>query len=72
MGSLNLSDIINSLIMRNFLLYSNEYDCPFQSVVISKNFNKEGSRNKALLYSNEWAWLSCNHAHIFKDADTII
>ena len=38
------------------------------AVVISKYFNKGGS-----MYVIKWAWLSYNHAHLFKDAaDTIV
>ena len=38
----------------------------YTPVVISKNFNKGGSRCN---HAHIWAWPSCDHAHIFKDAD---
>ena len=40
-----------------------------ESVVISKNFNKEGSRHN---HAMVWVWPSYNHAHIFKDGNIII
>ena len=38
-------------------------------MVISKHSNKGGSRHN---HAIDWVWPSYNHAHIFKDGNTII